>query len=161
MKKVFKEIRLHRGKPPQAFSCHLLHQERDYLVLRYVNPKSAKINDVHIKKGSTTIAHYWTYRNYILWKMKDPDGKLKGYLFHICKNTEISNNRVTYEDLELDIWVDHDGHAIVLDQDDVDDCYARGLIDSEEIDLINVQKEDILTNFKSIIESSWTEEKTA
>ena len=92
MKKSFKEIRLHRGKPPQEFLCHLLHQEKDYLVLRYVNPSSAKINDIHIKKGSITIAHYWKHRNYILWKMKEPDGELKGYLFHISKNTDIGDN---------------------------------------------------------------------
>jgi len=160
MERSFKEIRLHRGKPPQEFLCHLLHQEKDYIVLRYVNPSSAKINDIHIKIGSTTIAHYWKHRNYILWKMKEPHGELKGYLFHICKNTEIGNNHVTYEDLELDIWFDPDGNATVLDQDDVDDCFTRGLIDFEEISLINVQKEEILTNFETIIEGVWSEEST-
>lgn len=160
MKKPFKEIRLHRGKPPQEFLCHLLHQEKDYLVLRYVNPSSAKINDIHIKKGSITIAHYWKHRNYILWKMKEPDGELKGYLFHISKNTDIGDNHVTYEDLELDIWFYPDGNATILDQDDVDDCFTRGLIDSEEISLIKAQEEEVLTNFKSIIKEAWSEEST-
>ena len=58
MNKSFKEIRLHKGKPPQEFSCHLLHQENDYLVLRYVNPGSAKIDDIPIKQASIPIAHY-------------------------------------------------------------------------------------------------------
>lgn len=160
MGRSFKEIRLHRGKPPQEFLCHLLHREKDYLVLRYVNLNSAKINDIHIKKGSITIAHYWKHRNYILWKIMEPNGELNGYLFHICKHTDISNNHVTYEDLELDIWFNPDGNETILDQDDVDDCFAKGLINSEEISLINVQKEKILTNFKTIIEGAWSEEST-
>lgn len=159
MERAFKEIRLHRGKPPQEFPCHLLHQEKDYIVLRYVNPSSAKINDIHIKKGSITIAHYWKNRNYILWKFKDPDGKHKGYLFHICKNIEIGKNCVTYEDLELDIWFYSDGNAVVLDQDEVNDCFTRGLINAEEIALIKQQKEEILIKFQSIINDAWSEER--
>ena len=66
---------------------------------------------------------------------------------------------VTYEDLELDIWFDPDGTGIILDQDEVNDCCARGLIDSHEHALIDEQKSHILTNFKNIIQSIWTEDQ--
>lgn len=158
MGRSFKEMRLHRGKPPQEFACHLLHRENGYLVLRYVNPGPAKINDIPVKKGSVTIAHYWNHKNYILWKIKEPDGLLKGYLFHICKNTAIGKNFVRYEDLELDIWFDPEGHATVLDQDEVDNCFEQGLIHADEISLINHQKKEILTNFKSIVQNLWSED---
>lgn len=158
MESSFKEIRLHKGKSPQEFLCHLLHQEKDYVVIRYLSPCSAKINDIFIRKGSTTIAHYWGKRNYVLWEIKDPDEGLKGYLFHICKNIEIDKNYVKYEDLELDIWFDPDGNAIILDQDEVDDCFKRGLINSEELSLIEQQKKEILKSFKHIVKSIWSKE---
>jgi len=68
MGKSFREIRLHKDKSPQEFSCHLIHREKDYVVLRYVSPRQAIIDDTQIEKGSTTIAHYWQNRNYVLWK---------------------------------------------------------------------------------------------
>jgi len=159
METPFREIRLHRGKPPQEFPCHLLHQENDYVVLRYISSHSAKIDDIHIEKGSTTIAQYWKNRNYILWKFKDPDESLKGYLFHICNNIEMGKTYVKYEDLELDIWFDPDGNATVLDQDEVNDCFKRGLINAEEVSLIERQKNEILNGFQHILKDIWSEEK--
>jgi len=161
MERSFREIRLHKNKPPQEFLCNLLLQEKDYVVICYVSPHSAKINGIPIRKGSTTIAHYWKNRNYVLWKIKDPDEGLKGYLFHICKNIKIGKNYVKYEDLELDIWLDLDGNATLLDQDEVNDCFKRGLINSKEISLIKQQKKEILNNFQNILKGLWSEENTS
>lgn len=111
----FREIRLHRDKPPQKFMYSLLYQEKNYVVLSYISTCPYNLNSIHIKKGSTTIAHYWKGRNYIVWKIKDPDMTLKGYIFHICKNTEIGRNYVSYEDLELDIWFYPEVNAVLLD----------------------------------------------
>ena len=160
MERPFREIRLHRDKPPQEFLCHLIYQEKDYVVLHYVSPESARINDIHIRKGTTTIAHYWQNRNYVLWIFNNPDAVLKGYLFHICTNIEIGDNYVKYEDLELDIWCDPDGNATVLDQHEVNDGLKRGLISSEEISLIEDQKKEIMNNFHSILKGLWSEENT-
>ena len=96
-----------------------------------------------------------------MWKFKDPDDNLRGYLFHICKNIDIGKNYVKYEDLELDIWFDSNGDATVLDQGEVNDCFTRGLINSEEISLIKQQKEEVLTNCKSIIKDVWSEESAS
>ena len=161
MERSFREIRLHRDKSPQEFLCHLIHKEKDYVVLRYLSPRPATIDDIQIEKGSTTIAHYWQTRNYVLWKFKDPDKGLKGYLFHICTNIEIGENYVKYEDLELDIWCDPDGNATILDQHEVNDSFKRGLISSEEISLIEDQKKEIVNNFQHILKCLWSEENTS
>jgi len=160
MENSFKEIWLHKDKSPQEFLCHLIYQEKDYVVLRYVSLKPAKFNNIHIKKGSTTIAHYWQNMNYVLWKFKEPDQSLKGYLFHICKNIEIEKKLVKYEDLELDIWFYPDGKAIIMDQDEVDDYFKRDIINAEDISLIEAQKEIIMNNFKNILSDLWSEKNT-
>lgn len=158
MENAFKEIRLHKDKPPQEFSCQLLHRGKDYVVLYYHVHSPVVIRNIVIKKGSSTIAHYWRNRNYALWKFKDADHRLFGYLFHVCNKTEIGKTFVSYEDLELDIWFDPDGTAMILDQDEVNDCFSRGLIDARERALIEQQKRHILTNFKKIVQSIWNED---
>jgi len=158
MKRSFRELRLHKDKPPQEFLCELLHREDNYVVLRYICSSPAKINSIHIEKGSTTIAHYWKYRNYILWKFKDSDDGLKGYLFHICNNIEIGKDYVKYEDLELDVWFDPEGNSTILDQDEVNDCFRRGLLDTVELSLIEQQKKEILNGFQHILKNVWSEE---
>jgi predicted RNA-binding protein associated with RNAse of E/G family len=159
MENDFTEIRLHKEKPPQEFSCKLLHREKDSVVLYYPVQSPARIKDILIEKGSSTIAHYWENRNYVLWKFISADHRLLGYLFHVCNKTEIGSTFVRYEDLELDIWFDPDGTAIVLDQDEVNDCSRRGLIDSRERALIEQQKGHILKNVTTIIQSIWTEDE--
>lgn len=161
MVRSFKEIRLHKDKPLQEFLCDLLHREENYVVLRYTCLSPANIDGINIAKGSITIAHYWKYRNYILWKFKDPDDALKGYLFHICNNIKIGKNYVEYEDLELDIWFDPEGTPTILDQDEVNDCFKRGLLDTVELSLIEQQKKEILNGFQHILKNVWSEEGIA
>jgi len=159
MENDFTEIRLHKEKPPQEFSCRLLHREKDSVVLYYPVQSPARIKGILIEKGSSTIAHYWTNRNYVLWKFHDAGQRLLGYLFHVSNKTEIGSTFVRYEDLELDIWFDPDGTPIVLDQDEVNDCSRRGLIGPRERALIDEQKNHILKNFQTIVQSVWTEDQ--
>jgi len=158
MEESFTEIRLHKSKPPQEFLCELIHLEKEYLVLRYLSHSAAHINGVLIEKGSTTIAHYWKDKNYVLWKMKDPRGKLIGHLFHICKDMRIGSNALSYEDLELDIWCDPHDKVTVLDQDEVEEAFASGFIDTQERALIENQKDEIMNSYQQIIKNLWPEE---
>ena len=87
MENPFTEIRLHKAKPPQEFLCRLLHREKDGVVLHYPIRTPVRVGDTAIEKGSSTFAHYWTNRNYVLWKFKDADHHLLGYLFNLLYNT--------------------------------------------------------------------------
>jgi len=158
MARPFLELRLHRAKPPQEFVCNLLHQEEKYVVLRYTSSGSYTIGTSTIEKGTITIAHYWKNRNHILWKFKKPDDTLIGYLFHIAQHLEIGEDYVRYVDLELDIWFSPDGSPTVLDQDEVNDYYKRGIFDEKTFSLTKHQKMDIMHNFNTIIRDIWSEE---
>ena len=157
MSEPFKEIRLHKNKSPQEFLCTLLHRTRDYLVIAFHSHTSSRINGRLVEKGSTTIAHYWTNRNYTLWKFLDTNQKLIGYLFHICTDVVIGKSTVTYMDLELDVWIDPDGTVAILDQEDITICCEKGLINSNEHSLIEKEKNNIVLNFKDIIQNTWDE----
>lgn len=153
----FKEIRLHKNKPPQEFLCSLLFRIDDYLVLAFKSPTSTRINGRLIEKGSTTIAHYWSNRNYTLWKFRDTNHSLIGHLFHICTEVVFGKSSVTYMDLELDIWIDPDGTVTILDEEEVNACCENGFINPYEHSLIEKEKNNILLNFKDIIQNTWNE----
>ena len=159
MQTIFREIRLHTSKPPQEFLCDLLHHEDKYAVLGYLSPGSYTVGATTIEKGSITIAHYWSDRNYILWIFKKPDVSIIGHLFHIARDVEIGEDYVRYVDLELDIWFSPDGNATVLDEDEVKDYYNKGIFDDQTIALIEEQKAAILENFRTIIKDVWSHEE--
>ena len=84
------EIKRHKNKPEQQFHCELLHRETGYAVLRYVARKPGLIADIIIPPGSTTIAHYWQKRPYVVWRMFDsstlPDRHTVSHL-HQCMHS--------------------------------------------------------------------------
>lgn len=158
MQRFFRELRLHRAKPPQEFVCDLLREGRKYVVLRYTARDAYTIGGTALEKGTVTIAHYWSDRNYVLWKFKKPDDTIIGYLFHIVSHPEIGKDFVRYLDLELDIWFTPDGTPTILDQNEVNDYYRRGIFDEQTCFLIEQQKTEILGHFKTILHHLWSEE---
>ena len=102
---MIEEIKVHKNKETQRFRCSLLHLEAGYLVLSYHAEQPGRIKDIVIPKGSTTIAHYWIGRGYVLWRMYGPDSSLIGTLFHICRDVFITETSVQYLDLIIDIWI--------------------------------------------------------
>jgi predicted RNA-binding protein associated with RNAse of E/G family len=158
MSTPFKEIRLHKNKAPQEFLCSLLFRTHDYLVLAFQSHTSSRVNGRLIEKGSTTTAHYWSNRNYTLWKFIDSGHNLIGYLFYICTDVVFGKSSLTYMDLELDIWIDPDGRVSILDQEEVNACLEKGLINAREHSLIEKEKNNIVLNFKDILQNTWNEE---
>lgn len=127
--------------------------------MRYRSAESYAFGPVVIEKGSVTLAHYWEDRNYILWIFKKPDASLSGCLFHIVRDVEIGEDYVRYMDLELDIWFSPDGSPAVLDEDEVQDYYDKGIFDDRTLSLIAEQKMAILKHFRTIIKDVWSNEE--
>ncbi len=145
------EIKLHKNKPPQQFCCTLLHREPGYAVLRYVSNEPGQIADIRIGAGSTTVAHYWSGRPYVVWRMFDRTGRLIGTLFHICADVRIFADHLSYEDLLLDIWIDPGGALRILDEDELHACTARGLLSAEELQRIGQAQQHVTVAHAGII----------
>ena len=153
---MIEEIKIHKNKETQRFLCNVLHREAGYLVLSYRAKQPGRIKDTVIPAGSTTIAHYWTGRGYVLWRMYGPDSSLIGTLFHICRDVFITETAVQYLDLIIDIWIPADGETRVLDEDELEECRQQGLVSNEEITWIEEQKNIILNNTVEILKGLWT-----
>ena len=75
----------------------------------------------------------------------DVDEFMTGYYIRV--------DRVSYDDLLLDIWVAPDGALRVLDEDEVRACSDAGLINGAELSLIQAACTDITAHHVSIIAS--------
>ena len=152
---IIEEIKEHKNKETQRFLCNVLHREANYLVVSFHSEKEGNIKDIVIPSGSTTIAHYWTDRGYVVWRMYGPEGLLIGTLFHIVKDVIIASTHVQYLDLIVDIWIAPAGKLRVLDEDELEECKKAGLVSIEEEQWIEKQKTLILHTHESIIKALW------
>jgi len=145
------ELKRHVNKPDQSYLCDLLAHGSDYVIVKYVSEISGRVGAIIFDAGSTTFAYYKTGMGYVLWKMLNPDNRLEGYLFHICRDLQVGENRVEYLDLLLDVWIDADGQMTILDRDEVEDCAGKGVIGEKELRWIAQQEKEIIENWKKII----------
>ncbi|GAB6421883.1 DUF402 domain-containing protein [Bacillus luti] len=72
-----------------------------------------------IPKGSYTIAYYWENRPYNLYIWRDKNGMYLGSYFNVVKNTQITDELVSFEDLIIDILVLPSGEYFILDEDEL------------------------------------------
>jgi Protein of unknown function (DUF402) len=145
------EIKRHLNKPDERYLCTLLQSGEDDMVLKYVSEGPARLGDAVFKPGSTTYAYYKTGAGFVPWKMIGPDGRLRGYLFHICRDLRVSRDRVEYLDLLLDIWINPEGSITVLDRDELEACSEKGLVDEKDLAWIACHEKQIKKSWKEII----------
>ena len=76
---------------------------------------------------------------------------LKGYLFHICRDVQVEERRVSYLDLLLDIWIGSDGVVEVLDREDVEVCYGEGKLCEADLKTIAAEEKRIVTHWPVLV----------
>ena len=109
------EIKRHLNKPDESYLCDLLERGRDYIIVKYVSDRSGRVGSVIFNAGSTTYAYYKIGMGYVIWKMFNPNNRLEGYLFHICQDIHVEEDKVKYLDLLLDVWISVEGQITILD----------------------------------------------
>ncbi|MCU5380407.1 DUF402 domain-containing protein [Bacillus cereus] len=104
-------------------ACLLIEAQQDKIVLyhevQYSFTMVANDTKLTIPKGSCTIAYYWRNRPYNLYVWRDQSGSYLGSYFNIVKNTCITDEVVSFEDLILDIMVLPSGEFFILDEDEL------------------------------------------
>jgi hypothetical protein len=145
------EVKRHLDKPDQSYLCDLFYRGSDHVVLKYVSDRPGRVGEVLFEAGTTTYAGYNAGEGYVLWKMVDRQGNLKGHLFHICRDLQVHEDHVEYLDLLLDVWIDRNGHVSVLDRDELEACVSKGVVGQTEVAWIEEQEERIRANWDRMI----------
>ena len=145
------EIKRHLNKADESYLCDLLKRNSDWIIVKYVSERPGRVGSVTFDAGSTTFAYYRTGMGYVIWKMLSPGDRLEGYLFHICQDICVEEDKVNYLDLLLDVWIDPAGRITILDRDEVEDCAGKGVIGEEELSWIARQEQEIIANWQQIV----------
>ena len=149
---LFCELKRHLDKPDETYLCDLVARGTDWVVLSYVSKQRLGGRwHVFLPAGSQTLAFYQTDVAHVLWRMCAPSGNLKGHLFHVCRDVQVEERRVSYQDLLLDIWIGSDGVVEVLDREDVDVCYREGKLCEADLKAIAAEEKRIVTHWPVLI----------
>lgn len=151
MPETITEYKRHLNKPDQSYVCEVLTREPGHVVLRYVSDREGRIGEAVFPPGSTTVAHYWTGRGFVAWRMHGPDGRLIGHVFHICRDVKIEQGRVDYLDLLLDLWVSPEGEVRILDEDEVAACRDRGVLCKADLEWIELQRRQVIERLPNLL----------
>ncbi|CAM4286665.1 DUF402 domain-containing protein [Bacillus wiedmannii] len=104
-------------------ACLLIEAQQDKIILyhevQYSFTMAANDKKLTIPKGSYTVAYYWGNLPYNLYVWRDQDGGYLGSYFNIVKNTCITDEVVSFEDLILDIMILPSGEFFILDEDEL------------------------------------------
>lgn len=95
----------------------LLEQDNDTLRLEALFELDTRdLGYVTLKRGDRFVETYYRDRWYNVLAVYDRDNKrLKGWYCNIGRPAKIEPDRVSYEDLALDVWVTPDGVANIHD----------------------------------------------
>lgn len=119
------------GKEVWNYPALVLEQTVDCIRLEaFFNRDDHDAGYVIFKRNDRFVEYFYTERYYNIFAIYDRDnGALKGWYCNICRPAVITKTAVYCEDLALDVWVDLDGTAVVLDEDE----FAVLNLDAEEV----------------------------
>ena len=97
----------------------MLRQEGSLIVLDAKFPDEI-IHDLlgTIASGTHSLEYYWLDRWYNVFRFAQPDGKLRNYYCNVNVPATLSDNVLSYVDLDLDILVEPDFSYRILDVED-------------------------------------------
>jgi hypothetical protein len=147
---AYLELKRHLDKPDAVYSCELFARGEDFVLLRYVSERSARVGDVEIVKGAITFALYREGHGYVTWRMLEPNGRLIGHLFHMCKDLEVGESQVEYLDLMLDLWFSPGGDQTELDREELEAFAEKGLVSGDDLTWIASKEMEIKEGYCAI-----------
>lgn len=138
------------------YHCRLVDRNEQGLVLVYEIPQNftMEVNHqpVHIPAGAVTVGFYWEDRPYNVYHWRTKEGSYLGSYFNLVKDTSITERRVSYIDLIVDVMVLPDGSHAVLDLDELPQplhSFEDGSVEWHLQQLIS-QKDKIVAELKHV-----------
>jgi predicted RNA-binding protein associated with RNAse of E/G family len=119
-----------------VWTHELIRQDEKIIVSRFKfedlkGPYSIKGRLV-VKNGYTGVCYDFLDKGYEIIKVLDMEDKLTGYYCNINKYPKVHEGWYEVVDLFLDIWVFPDMNYVVLDEDEFEDAFKKGVIKEDE-----------------------------
>ena len=106
----------------KTFDCELLRRDggRECNVI-YRMPEDATVEDLHLPAGTVCVGYFWAVKPFNLYHWVDDKQRTLGLYFNICDNTRISDTRIEWRDLCVDVLITPDLRCRVLDEEELPD----------------------------------------
>jgi len=108
------------GRETWRYTGQLIERGQDYVVLEaYFDRADSLFYGMPLCAGDRFIETYYANRWYNIFEIHAREnGDLRGWYCNITRPAQITDHRVSYVDLALDLLVFPDGRQIVLDEDE-------------------------------------------
>jgi uncharacterized protein len=114
------EIKRRFSGQTKEFNCRVLSRDGTHLVVLFIARVEMNVHGVALPAGTATFGHFWSDRPYNVYHWLDPnDGGTIGYYVNLAAGTVISDDRLEWNDLIVDVLVSRDGQATVLDEHEI------------------------------------------
>ena len=129
----------------QLFECHLLCLHAGIGVLTHIIDREYTVSTVKLHPGDITYALYWVDRPYTLYIWRSNRHQFI-YYFNIADSLSLQPDEFIWRDLAVDILVDTDNTAHVLDEDELPPDLSVTLLG-----YIQSAKDHVLDHYRDII----------
>lgn len=133
-----------QGEETWRYTGHILRREPNALILEArFNRLDTPFQGISLKENDRFVETYYTDRWYNIYEIHDrDDDQIKGWYCNVGQPAVLeADDRLSYVDLALDLWVTPDRQQVVLDEDefaalDLDpDTRSRARLALEELRL--------------------------
>jgi nicotinamide-nucleotide amidase len=109
----------YRGVEKATYTADVLTRDEHGVVVQAIWTRpTARLGFVNFETGDRLRETFYNDRWYNIFEIFTPQGQLKGWYADITRPARIDEDRVEWEDLLLDIWMNPDGSMQVLDEDE-------------------------------------------
>jgi protein associated with RNAse G/E len=120
--KVFK----HDGTENRRWSGRVSHREGPLLMLEAEFDADVTHHLLgEIKRGTRTVEYYWLDRWYNVFQFLADDGRIRLWYCNINTPPQVTDNEISYVDMDIDILVHPDFSFEVLDVDEFEENAKR------------------------------------
>jgi predicted RNA-binding protein associated with RNAse of E/G family len=107
------------GQQVFEYPGHVLSRGAEWIVLRTTwQSGPTHTGFVVLEREDLWTEHFFSDRWYNIFEIRSSNGRLKGWYCNVTRPARILGDRVSAEDLALDLWVDARGQMLVLDEDE-------------------------------------------
>lgn len=103
----------------KQFACRVLESAPEHLVVLFVSDQPYVVEGWILPAGTVTFGHFWSARPYNVYHWMDSAGRTLGHYFNLSADTVITDGKLSWRDLVVDVLVRPGEPPKVLDESEL------------------------------------------
>jgi uncharacterized protein len=108
------------GRPIWHYAGRLIERtDHSVCIEAFFERDDVDLGFVVFARGDRFVEYFYSDRWYNVFAVYDGEnGRRKGWYINVCRPAELGETAVHYQDLALDLWVEPDGRARLMDEEE-------------------------------------------